>query len=122
MARSSGYDRSTFYYAWQGIKKAAKKERNLRFHFLAACLVLIAAVLLGIPAGKTAVLALTCTVVIAMELVNTAVEALVDMVSPQHDERAAFVKDVSAGAVFVTAIGAVIVGILIFGEAIVTLL
>ncbi len=106
----------SFSFAIEGIRFAFRTERNLRIHFLATTLVLLFALLLGLTKIEMIILFFTISLVIIMELVNTGIEHLVDMVSPQYSTKAKVAKNVAAGAVLVTAINAVMVGLLIFSS------
>ncbi len=86
----------------------------MRLHLCAAVVVLAAAVLVGVAPLGLAVLLVTITLVLTAELLNTAAEAIVDLVSPEYHPRAKVAKDVAAGAVLVSAGGAVLVGLAIF--------
>ena len=86
----------------------------MRFHLLAACLVIGAGFFTGLSPLQWAVLALTIAAVISAELINTAIEAVVDLVSPDHHHLAKAAKDTAAGAVLVVSAAAVIVGLIIF--------
>ena len=107
---------NSFYYAARGVGKAFLRERNLRIHFCAANLVCIFAVEYGLDRMGWTALIITFVIVFAAELLNTAVEAAVDTATQSYSFRAEFAKDVAAGAVLVTAVGAVAVGILLFGD------
>ena len=106
-ARSVG---RSFRFAFGGVGYCLRTQRNFRIHTLAAAAVLIAGLLLRLAALEWAVLALTVTLVLAAEMLNTVVEAAVDLASPGYQPLAKVAKDVAAGAVLVTAIGAVVVG------------
>lgn len=104
----------SFVYAWNGIRCCVGKEQNLSFHLIAATLVIIAGFVLGITRMEWMVIALCIGIVIAAELFNTAIERLVDLVSPKQHPIAGQVKDIAAGAVLVCAAAAAIVGLIIF--------
>ena len=104
----------SFKYAISGIFTALKEEPNLKFHFLAAVLVVTAGVLLNISKADWIVILFLIGFVISVELTNTAIEAVVDAFTDQEHPRAKLAKDISAGAVLIAAITSVIVGILIF--------
>jgi len=106
----------TFRYAAEGIAAALKSERNMKIHLLAAVAVLLAAVYFGLPGRDVALLLVVISLVLAAELVNTALEALIDLVSPDWHPLAKKAKDTAAGAVLVTAIMALCVGCLLFYE------
>jgi diacylglycerol kinase (ATP) len=110
---ASKYIRS-FGYAFSGIKKVFFAERNFRFHSLAAILVISVGFLLNISQTDWAILALTIGAVLTAEAFNSAIEKLVDMVSPQKQPQAGWVKDVAAGAVLLISVAAAVVGLIIF--------
>lgn len=113
MGRAGTLARS-FRYAFAGLGYCLRTQRNFRIHTLAATLVTVLGVLLGLSWVEWAVLALTVTMVLAAEMVNTVVEAAVDLASPAYHPLAKVAKDVAAGAVLVTALGAVVVGACVF--------
>jgi len=86
----------------------------MQFHFLMLSLVLLSGLLLALPPLQMLILLFCISLVIATEMVNTAVEAIVDMVMPNYHPMAKLAKDVAAGAVLVASANAVIAGILIF--------
>jgi diacylglycerol kinase len=104
----------SFRYAFAGLGYCLRTQRNFRIHTLAATLVTGAGVVLGLSWVEWAVLALTMTMVMAAEMVNTVVEAVVDLTSPTYHPLAKVAKDVAAGAVLLTALGAVVVGLFVF--------
>lgn len=106
---------SAFGYAFAGILHALKTQRNARIHVVVGTLAILLAVWLGLSPVEWAVLALTIGLVISAELANSAVETLVDLVSPEYHPRAKIVKDVAAGAVMITAMTSVAVGLFLFG-------
>ena len=99
--------------AIEGILWAVKKERHLRYHFLAALAVLFLALFFHVNALEFFLLVLAALLVIFAELINTAIEAVVDLVTEEYHELAKRAKDVAAGAVLVTSVGAVILGYLV---------
>jgi diacylglycerol kinase (ATP) len=104
----------SFVYALEGLKYTVITQRNMRIHFLAALTVLFFA--LYLPMSKLEVLVVFITIILVLfaELINTAVEAVVDMVTEEYHPLAQVAKDVAAGAVLLTAGLAVIVGISVF--------
>ncbi|MDR1452911.1 MAG: diacylglycerol kinase family protein [Candidatus Margulisbacteria bacterium] len=104
--------------AIQGIRQAFRQERNLRIHCAAAALAAAAGFIFKLSAGEWAVLLLTITLVIFAELLNTALEASVNLVTRKHQPEAKLAKDAAAGAVLLTALNAVLIGLLIFGAKI----
>ena len=105
----------SFGQAYRGILYSWKTQRNLRFHIITGAIVLFAAWWVKLTRWEWAILLLTIGSVIATEVMNTAVEIVVDLVQPNFHPLAGMAKDVAAGAVLVTAIQAVAVGIVLFG-------
>lgn len=105
----------SFSYALQGIVHTVKTQRNMQIHVAAAVLVLAAAWWLQIPRSDVLLVFFSIALVIALELVNTAVEAVVDLASPDWHSKAKIAKDASAAAVLVVAFVSVVIGIMIFG-------
>ena len=106
----------SFRYAFHGIWRCVKGERNFRIHTLLAALSLILGVFYRLSPEKWAVLWLTIGLVLCAEGMNTAIEAAVDLSSPQKHPLAALAKDAAAGAVLLAALAAVGVGFSLFGE------
>lgn len=104
----------SFGYAWKGIRSCVGKEQNLSTHLIATVGVIAAGCYFGITRTEWTVIILCIGVVIAAELFNTAIEKLVDLVSPQRHPIAGQVKDIAAGAVLVCATAAAIIGLIIF--------
>ena len=102
-----------FVYAWRGIVAGAE-GRNFRVMLAAAAGVVVLGCFLGISTVEWGLLTLAMGLVLALELLNTAGERLVDILSPDHDPRYGMVKDILAGAVLVAALAAAIVGSLVF--------
>jgi diacylglycerol kinase (ATP) len=112
--KTSSFWRS-FSQAYRGILYSWKTQRHFRFHIVAGILVLIAAWWVRLARWEWVILLLTIGSVIAAEVMNTAVEIVVDLAQPNFHPLAGMAKDVAAGAVLVTAIQAVAVGVVIFG-------
>lgn len=104
----------SFGYAWKGICSCVGREQNLSFHLIATVIVVAVGWWLNISRTEWMIVIACIGVVIAAELFNTAIELLVDLVSPQRHPIAGRVKDVAAGAVLVCAIAAAAIGTLIF--------
>ncbi|WNC16881.1 diacylglycerol kinase family protein [Brevibacillus brevis] len=105
----------SFSYAWQGIVHTVKTQRNMQIHVAAAVVVLAAAWWLHIPRSDVLLVFFSIALVFSLELVNTAVEAVVDLASPQWHAKAKAAKDASAGAVLIAALTSVAIGLAIFG-------
>lgn len=108
--------RDAFRNAWDGVLASLKTERNLRFHTAAAIVVILAALYFRLPARDVAVLLLVIALVITAEMINTAIEAAVDLAAPEWHRMAKMAKDAAAGAVLVAAAFAVFIGVLLFYE------
>lgn len=104
----------SFRYAWQGIRGCVGREQNLSFHLIVTVAVVTLGFGLGITRGEWVAVCLCIGLVISAELFNTAIERLVDLVSPQRHPLAGQVKDIAAGAVLVCALAAIAVGLIIF--------
>ena len=104
----------SFAYAFRGIFDGIKNERNMMIHYSAVVLVVVFGVTLKLTVTEWGICLILCGMVIALEQVNTAIEAVVDLVTEEHKELARLAKDTAAGAVLVAAITAAIVGGLIF--------
>lgn len=100
-------------FAIEGILHAAKTQRHLRYHFYSAAAVLIASYILGVSRTEFLIVALSVIAVLLAEMFNTAIEAIVDIISPEKSEKARVIKDIAAGAVFVTAFGVAVIGYII---------
>lgn len=104
----------SFYYAGKGIKSAFKSERNMKIHFLFVLLVLVCGFAFEITLSEWQTCIILFGIVISLEVINTAIETVVDLVMPNIDPRAKLAKDLSAGAVLVVAITSAIIGLTIF--------
>ncbi len=107
---------SSFRYAGRGLWLAFC-QRNFRFHLLATVSVLFSGWWFGISPWQWGLLTVAITLVVAMEIINTAVEYVVDLASPGYAELARMAKDVAAGAVLITALAALALGNLIFAPS-----
>ncbi|MBN2522210.1 MAG: diacylglycerol kinase family protein [Bacteroidales bacterium] len=95
------------------MKEALKSQMNLRFHVFTALAVILAGIIFSVSLAEWIILLMVIMAVISCELMNTAIEYTVDIVCPEFDNKAKKVKDISAAAVFVTAIFAAIIGLMI---------
>lgn len=105
---------NSFRYAIQGIQYAFRYEQNMVVHILTTIMVIIMGIFFKISTIEWIICVILIGFVIATELINTAIEAVVDLISPQVHPLAKIAKDTAAGAVFVFALTAIIAGILIF--------
>lgn len=108
--------------ARQGLIKAWHDELNFRLEVIIAVIVVISAYLLGASYLALAIIILTCSLVIAMELVNTVVEVISDAFKPRLDQYVKHIKDLVAAAVFIAAIGSIGVAICLLWPLIARLL
>ena len=114
--------RNSFKYAIEGTWTSFKTERNMKIHIFIMILVIIAGIILKINKSEWIICIILFAIVIGSELFNTSIETIVDMVMPEKNEKAKIAKDVSAGAVLVVAIGAAIIGLVIFVPRILNIL
>ena len=105
---------NSFKYAIEGFISSFKTERNMKIHILAMVLVIAFGIYLKLTPIEWCIIAIAISLVIGAELFNTAIETVVDMVSPEKNLKAKLAKDISAAAVLALAVGAAIVGGLIF--------
>lgn len=101
-------------FACSGVRHAFNSQRNLRIHVAIAAAVVIAGFVLRINRQEWAIVVTLIALVIGLELLNTAIEALVDLASPEPHPLAKVAKDTAAGAILVAAAGSAIVGLIIF--------
>lgn len=106
----------SFNHAYRGLIYAVRTQRNMRIHVVVALLVLVASLLVGVSALELAALVIVIVLVFVTEMFNTALEFTVDLVTREYHPLAKLAKDVSAGAVLVTSVGAVLVGYLILAD------
>jgi Diacylglycerol kinase len=105
---------NSFKYAWKGIFSAFKSERNMKIHFLMMLLVVVCGITFEISLFEWQLCIILFGIVIAFEIINTAIEVVVDLVMPNIDSRAKLAKDLAAGAVLVVATSAAFIGLTIF--------
>lgn len=104
----------SFRYALRGIRHTYRTEQSFRIIATVAVAVLALGALLNVSRGEAIILVLITTFVVALELLNTAVEYMTDLASPRIHHLAQAIKDVMAAAVFLASLGAVVVGTMIF--------
>lgn len=110
---------NSFKYAIEGIISSFKTERNMKIHVLAMIVVIALGLFFKLNKVEWCFIIIAIASVISAELFNTAIETVVDMVSPERNPKAKLAKDITAGAVLVVAIGAAIIGFIIFGPQII---
>lgn len=106
----------SFNYAIEGIIYAVRTQRNMRIHMIAALLVLTACFFYDLSKFEVLIIVITVTLVIMAELINTAIEAAVDVTANYYHPLAKIAKNTAAGAVFISALNAIVVGYIIFWD------
>ena len=104
----------SFKYAFIGILTAMRISRNIKVHYLISIIVILGAYHFQVSAVEYMILLLVITQVICLEMVNTAIERTVDLLTGKHHIYAKIAKDVAAGAVLMSVVAALIIGIIIF--------
>jgi len=112
----------SFKYAFQGMSTAFKTQLNFRIELLAAVLVIAAGLWLQISSTEWLVVVLNISIVLSLELINTAIESACDLFSKDYNPAIKFIKDIAAAAVLIAAIAAAACGIIIFLPKIISLL
>jgi len=107
----------SFNYAFEGIIHVLRTQRNLRIHFLAAVLVFAGAIAVGVHRLQLIALVIAIAFVLVAEMLNTAIEGVIDVSTTSFDPNAKLAKDIAAGAVLIASITAVAVGFLVFESA-----
>ena len=106
--------RDSFRHAYEGIIYALIREKNMHVHVTMGLLVIVSGVIFNISYIEWLICLIFISLVICMELINTAIEAVVDMITTKENKLAKVAKDTSAGAVLVVSIFAAFVGLVIF--------
>ena len=109
--------RKSFFFAMQGFRTAFLTERNIKVMIVAAAVVIALGFTFNLDLLSWAIIIICCGLVITAELINTAIETVVDLVSPEFHPLAGRAKDISAAAVWVLSITAAIVGLLVYINA-----
>lgn len=104
----------SFNVAFEGIIHVLRTQRNMRIHFLAATIVLVAALATGVSKLELIALLLSIAFVMIAEMINTAIEGAVDVSTTSFDPNAKLAKDIAAGAVLIATVNAVAIGYLVF--------
>ena len=111
--------RKSFLFAIQGFRTAIATERNIKVMLAVGACAIVAGLALQLDLLSWAIVLLCCGVVIMAELMNTAVETVVDLVSPEFHPLAGRAKDIAAAAVWVLSVIVAVVGVLVFANAII---
>ena len=112
--------RKSFGFALQGFRFAVSTERNIKVMLGGAAFAVIMGLILQIDLISWAIILLCCGCVLAAELMNTAVETIVDLVSPEYHPLAGHAKDVAAAAVYVLSFLVALVGVCVFANALIS--
>jgi diacylglycerol kinase len=104
----------SFKHAWDGVVYAFKTQPNLRFHGFFGIFVISAGFFFHITKIEWFIISFTILLMFTAEMINTALEAMTDLITQEHRVTAKIAKDVSAGMVLINAIGSVVVGLIIF--------
>lgn len=105
---------NAFRFALEGIAYALRSDQNLRIHFVVAFIVILASLYFKVGPFEMGILGVMILLVIVTEMINSAIEKMVDLITKEHRVEAKIAKDVSSGMVLLTVMGSVIVGVLIF--------
>lgn len=106
--------RDSLRFAWAGIIYTFKNNQNLKIHLVFAVIVIIASVYFEVNPFEMGILGITILFVIASEMINSAIEEMVDLITTEHKAQAKIAKDVAAGMVLMASFGSIIIGLLIF--------
>lgn len=105
--------RKSIKYAWSGFRFFIK-ERNIKIHIGATLFVFVLGLIFSITFLEWVAVTISISLVLSFEIINTVIEELIDLLHPKKDPKVMIVKDLAAAAVFVSAIGSIIIGLLIF--------
>ncbi|CAM3116994.1 diacylglycerol kinase family protein [Filibacter tadaridae] len=103
-----------FIYAWNGILEGFRSERNLKFHMFAAIVVIGAGVATGLTGTEWFIVFVLIAGMLALEMMNSAIERVVDLVTVEQHPLAKEAKDIAAGAVLIFAVASAVIGLLLF--------
>lgn len=104
----------SFKHALEGVYFAFRDNQNMKIHFAAALLVIVLGFYFKVRSSEMIILYIMILLVIAAEMINTAIEEMVDLITTEHRQQAKVAKDVAAGMVLVTTSGAFLIGVYIF--------
>ena len=108
--------KKSFVYAYRGLSRVYREEQNFRLEIAVGVLVMVIALILGLSAVEMSILALTIGFVLLMEIVNSLMELMSDLLKPKLNVYVHAIKDIGAAAVLLASTVAVLVGLLIFGR------
>ncbi len=111
--------KKSFLFAMQGFVYTVQNERNIKVMLTAGAAVIVLGLIVQLDPLSWAIVLLCCATVISAELMNTAIETVVDLVSPEYDPLAGHAKDIAAAAVYVLSTIVAVVGLIVFVNAII---
>lgn len=103
-----------FAHAWNGLWTVFKRERNFRIHLIASIIVVGCGLIVKLTVLEWLFICLTITLVFVTETINSVIEMTVDFISTENHPSAKIIKDMAAGAVLITAVASIVVGLIIF--------
>lgn len=112
----------SFRFAFRGLGTVMGSQHNFRIHLCITIVVIVAGFFARLSLTEWCIIMLTIALVLSLEAINTALESLVDIISPEYHVAAGKAKDIAAGAVLVAAFTALVIGIIIFGARFIDLL
>ncbi len=104
----------SFHHAWDGLRNAVSTQPNFTIHITFSILIIVAGIALQISSLEWIILVLTIAVGLVIELVNTAIESTVDLITRRYHRLAKIAKDTAAAAMLIYAIGAIVIAAIIF--------
>lgn len=110
---------NAFKHAFNGLTISLKNEEHVKIHFVATICVIVAGIYFNINPTEWINISFCCGLVIAAELINSSIERMCDLITTDYHPQIKYIKDVSAGAVLILSISAIVIGVLIFGKYIV---
>lgn len=104
----------SFIHAFNGLRIMILEEHNFRIHIIVAALVVVFGFIVHLSISEWLVLILTITMVVTLEIINSSIENLADIISPEWNTKIKKVKDVCAAAVLIAGLASIVIGALIF--------
>lgn len=112
----------SFGYAREGLVICIWRERNFRIQLICACMAIAAGIWLRLPTIEWCILLFCIALVLSLEMINTAIEHLCNIIQKEYDDRIRIIKDISAGAVLISALIAFVCGAIIFIPKIISII
>lgn len=110
-----------FSFAWDGLKEVIKTEKNFRIHLVVGFLVIGISIILKISLGEWSQIIFVIGLVLITEMINSALEKIIDYLKPEIHPAAKAIKDIGAGAVLVSVLVAIITGLIIFSPRLISI-